>query len=176
LIAWNPVVGLKLFDRDRSRYTTSLGAGFAAGDMPAFATASRIYLSQSTSYCWRWMDFDAGGITGGSPACSTDMPPDAVRDGGFLYLADGQRTYVISAPAPAVAGGPVLATFLADPSRRRAEQLAGTSSVILTEYNLDSFQQVTKAQFLSGSYGASLLLGADGALVIVTTNWIGVVP
>jgi hypothetical protein len=176
LIVWNPVVGVTLFDRDRPRYATPLGAGFAAGDMPIFATASRIYLSQSTSYCWRWMDFDAVGIAGGSPACSTELPPEAVRDGGFLYLADGSRTYVIAAPAPALVGGPALATFLADPSRRRAEQLAGVSSVILTEYNLDSRQQVTRAQFLSGSYGTSLLLGADGALVIVTANWIGVLP
>jgi hypothetical protein len=176
VIVWNSLQGATIFDRDQPRLSGSLNAGFAAADAPVFATASRIYLAQSDSHCWRWMDYDANGIIGGSPGCSTDLPADAVRDGGFLYLTNGQDTYLVDAPSGAATVGQP--TYLVDTHGRRVVQSTNSPiSTLITVFDLDSKGQFSIPSLAGGSSGGQVLhLGLDGTAIIVTASWIAVIP
>jgi hypothetical protein len=117
------------------------------------------------------MEYDAFGISGGATACAADPGPDALHDGGFVFLADGQRAYVVSVPANTFAGSSSPAALLADLPRRRVIQ-AGASQIV--ELNLDTEQQTVKGSMTLSFPG--LLNGADGAVIVMTSAWIGMVP
>jgi hypothetical protein len=165
LIVWTPGMGVTIFDGANARPVNSLARGFSLQDAPAFVTASRIYLNRPNPGCWQWMTFYEDGIAGGSPACSTELPPDAVRETGFLYLRDGERTYPVSFPSSSTAPG-TEARYMIDLPRRRAFQLNGLA---LIEYGIDDLQQRVRTQLLASSAGL-LLPGADGAALIVGFN------
>jgi hypothetical protein len=170
---WTPSQGVVIYDRDRPRLYGAVSAGFAVSDEPVFVTASRMYLPPTNGVCWRWMEYDAGGIGGGQTDCAAAPPPELVHDGGFVYLTDGAHAYVVSTPANLlVATGQ--SAFLADPAHRRVEQVAGAQ---FTEYNLDNQQQTIRAA-LPGyyMYPPSMFLRADGALAAVSPNWIVLIP
>ncbi|MCC6860669.1 MAG: hypothetical protein IT158_19030 [Bryobacterales bacterium] len=175
LIVWSNTHGVTIFDRDRPRWTAARAMGFSAGDTPAFATASRIYLHPANGTCWRWMEYDGFGISGGTPSCAGDAGPDVVRDGGFTYLTDGSRAYVVAKPALTYTGSHTQAAFLPDLPRRRI--LQATAAGQITEFNLDTEQQIAKATIPASSYSPPMMLnGADGAAILVTSSWLGMLP
>jgi hypothetical protein len=177
LIVWTATKGLVVYDRDQPRRTNYAYGGFAVTDRPGFATASRIYLADSTPNCWRWMEYDSGGISGGSPGCSMDTPPDAVRDGGFVLLTNGARAQVVAAPALTMIYQQ-LGIYAVDLPRRRIELFAsssGTSVWQLTEYNLDTGEQTRKAQVATSGSGALFVL-PDGSILASGGYWLARLP
>jgi hypothetical protein len=169
VIFWNAAQGVTIYDNGQARPNGPAAAGFKTGDSPVFATASRIYLNAPTGACWQWMEFDASGITGGSPNCSPAAPPDAVRDGAFLYLTDGDRTYPVWLPQDQSSGPYGSRRMIADVPHRvvYVTAVAGSSARVL-QYNLDNQQLRLLAQFLSPG---SPLPGAGGGILYVTSAW-----
>jgi hypothetical protein len=177
LIVWTATKGLVIYDRDQPRRTNYAYGGFVATDRPGFATASRIYLADSTPSCWRWMEYDSAGISGGSPACSMDTPPDAVRDGGFVLLTNGARAQVVAAPTPTLTYGQY-GMYAADLPRRRIELFAmsnASSTWQLTEFNLDTGEQNRKAQVATSGSGAIFIL-PDGSILATGGYWLARLP
>jgi hypothetical protein len=174
LIVWTAAKGLVVYDRDQPRRTNYAYGGFAVSDRPGFATASRIYLADSTPSCWRWMEYDSAGISGGAPVCSLDMPPHAIRDGGFVLLTDGPRAQVVAGPAPTPTNGSI-AVYAVDLPRRRIELFSGSSVAQLTEYNLDTGEQTRKAQVANSRSGAIFIL-PDGSILASGGYWLARLP
>ena len=177
IVTWNPSSGVAIFDGDRIRPNGSVRAGFKATDEPAFVTQSRIYLNGPSNACWQWMDFDADGITGGSPGCSAEEPPGVARDGGLVYLLDGERTFAVSLPDLLLPRSPPpLKKRIYDLARRRA-YLANTwpftNSVQLYEFDLKTQQPsaeipLTASVLERSSFG--LYPGVTGGVLVVTAS------
>lgn len=178
VIAWNSVDGLFVYDDDRPRPRSAVAAGFLASDVPEFVAGSRIYLRSQGGSCWRWMEFDATGVTGGSPGCSSTTPEVVVRDGELTYLTDGQRNFAVSVPASATLGA--ITQVVADLPRRRAYALGWASGILrLMEFNLDTHQQRILVPGLYSPYPASmhaLYLDTEGGLLLINGALITLLP
>jgi hypothetical protein len=167
----SPPGDVTIFDGKQRRGTTAAATGvFPPAAMPVFATASRIYLRGSEAGCWQWLEFDGSGITSASEPCSTDLPTDAVRDGGVVYLTDGERSHVVSLfEAPSSFSTPFW-PLLVDPARRRAYRVSSNVSGVsqAVGFNLDNQEQQIGAQLrLNAPYGGAAHLAGDGSVVIV---------
>jgi hypothetical protein len=167
----SPPGDVTIFDGKQRRGTTAAATGvFPPAAMPVFATASRIYLRGSEAGCWQWLEFDGSGITSASEPCSTDLPTDAVRDGGVVYLTDGERSHVVSLfEAPSSFSTPFW-PLLVDPARRRAYRVTSNVSGVsqAVGFNLDNQEQQIGAQLrLNAPYGGAAHLAGDGSVVIV---------
>ncbi len=169
VIVWTTSLGVTIYDRGQPRLTNAIAEGFQASDAPVFSTSSRIYLSPANGSCWRWMTFDPSGISGGSFSCAVDPGSDAVHDGGFVYLTDGQRAYLVTAPANLGSGQQT--SFLVDLPRRRVIMGSNYSGVV--EYNLDSRQQT-----LDSAIGATPIPGGgvDVTFLVLGSGWIAELP
>lgn len=170
--------GAQIYDRDKKRGASSIAAGFQAGDQIMFATHDRIYLASTDGSCWRWMDYDAYGITGGNPVCSAATPADAARDGGLLYLRDGERVYPVAVPVGATSSTPSAACPIADIERRRVYCYVNQySATKVVEHDLDNFEQRVRALVPTMNASAQGIWPAGhGAFLIPTRYWIALVP
>jgi hypothetical protein len=167
-----------IYDRDRPRLYDSISAGFSTstfgGAYPFFASATRIYAAQSGSpggTCWAWLDYDAFGISGGQPGCTSE-PPETQHDNGVTYLSDGTRVSVISLPAvPSMAFSLTGSTTALDLSRRRAWQFTGSQ---VFDYAMDAEQLRLRAT-ISSPYspygrGSAIYPMDDGSVLVVLSS------
>jgi hypothetical protein len=171
-----------IFDRDGPRPYDSVDAGLPLTGYPAFfASAGRIYVGTggpASNNCWRWLDYDAFGISGAQIACTTE-PPETQHDHGVAYLSDGIRAFGISIPAAPLSTSSTAAGLAVDLSQRHVWQFAVSFNVIqLFDYPLDTQQLALKAQIapISSSGPVALYAAGGGPVLVVTGGYVLLAP
>ncbi len=164
---------LSIYDRDRPR-PLSMPLPSTSGAPVLLATTDKVFVvNASLPSCIAWMNFDGGGVES-STQCGAN-PPEMRSSHGFVWLTDGVRNAVISAPSGIGNSNQVALTWQIDPTRSAAWAISASSPILLYRVDLNTMVQTITPASYAGTF-AGVLLGGDGAVRMLSASYLTAPP